>query len=702
MNSTASWEGAAQTRYGDAAAAWRAGFADGIKPVTVLTVSEWADQYRILTGKEGNEPGQWKTARTPYLREIMDCLSATHPATDVVFKKPSQIGGTECGHNWIGYIIAQAPGVVMYVLPSSETSARTSKQRLAAMIDECPAIRARIAPARSRDSGNTTRMKDFPGGTLLLASSKSAAELKSVPVQYLYADEIDEYPDDLDGQGDALKLAERRTGGRSRTKKFKTSTPTVKGRSRIDREFEKSDQRHYYVPCPHCAHEQRLVWDQVRYEVALEHEYTCRHCGTVSDAAGVEPGPHACPDCGAAGQADEHSLTSRATHDILDVWYECTACNARIDESAKPAMLTAGRWVAHSPGPRRACGFALSALYAPLGWYSWRQAVTEYLESEGKPNLRKVWTNTVLGESYEDSFEQPDEVALKLRADTDYLIRTVPAGGLLLTAGVDVQGDRLEVKVKAWGRDEESWLIDYQVLHGDPVQLDGEATVWAQLDELLSRRWPHASGAVLGITATAVDTGGHCTHTVYEYCRRRAARHVIAVKGSSLRGRPILGKPTMVDVNYRGRTVEHGVKLWPVGTDTAKEQIYRRLNITEPGPGAMHWPMGLPDTYFKGLTAEKLKRQTNRRGYEVVVWEKEGTQRNEPLDCEVYAYVAALYAAVPRMNWDGLERAILRQVQVDDDAPVVSPVTAPVQAAPTQPSAPRPRPRSRGFVSRWQ
>ena len=669
MNSTASWEGAAQTRYGDAAAAWRAGFAEGIKPVTVLTVSEWADQYRILTGKEGNEPGQWKTSRTPYLREIMDCLSATHPATDIVFKKPSQIGGTECGHNWIGYIIAQAPGVVMYVLPSSETSARTSKQRLAAMIDECPAIRAKIAPARSRDSGNTTRMKDFPGGTLLLASSKSAAELKSVPVQYLYADEIDEYPDDLDGQGDALKLAERRTGGRSRTKKFKTSTPTVKGRSRIDREFAKSDQRYFEVPCPHCTHEQRLVWDQVRYEVALEHEYTCRHCGAVSDAAGVEPGPHTCPDCGAAGQADEHSLTARATNDVLDVWYECAACNARIDESAKPAMLEAGRWVAHAPGPRRAAGFALSALYAPLGWYSWRQAVTEYLESEGKPNLRKVWTNTVLGESYEDSFEQPDHQALKQRADPTYLIGTVPAGALMLTAAVDVQGNRLEVKVKGYGRGEESWLISHQVLYGDPVQLDGVGTVWSQLDEIIDRPWLHASGATLKIAATGIDTGGHCTHTVYEYCRRRATKHVIALKGASKPGQPILGKPRLVDVHYQGRVIEEGVQLYAVGTDTAKELVYRRLNLEEPGPGYMHWPLGLPDEYFNQLTAEKLKRKLTAAGYEKAVWEKDGTQRNEALDLEVYAYATALHAGIQRANWDRLEQLLLARLAREEETP---------------------------------
>ena len=664
-----------QNGLGDAGAAWRAGFAAGAKPTAVITVSEWAAQHRFLSSKESDKHGKWDNDFTPYLCEIMDCLSVTHPATDVVFKKSSQIGGTECGHNWLGYIITEAPGVTMYVLPSSDTSARTSKQRLAAMIDECPAIGAKISPARSRDSGNTTRMKEFPGGALFLASSKSAAELKSVPVRNLYADEIDEYPEDLDGQGDALALAERRTGGRSRTKRLKTSTPTVAGKSRIDALFKASDQRYYFVPCPLCYHNQRLVFERMRWEVTQAQSYTCRACGLVSDAKGVEHGLHFCPGCDIAGEADETTLIVTSTHDVTDVWYECESCSGRIDEHHKPAILRAGQWIAMNPGPRRAAGFSINALYSPLGWYSWTQAVSEFLASEGKPSLRKVWTNTVLGEPYEDSFEQPQSSALQQRSDTTYLIRTVPAGGMSLTAGVDVQHNRLEVKVLAWGRGEESWLVDYQQLHGDPTQLEGPTSVWAQLDALLERRYPHASGSMLPIVATAVDTG-YCTHTVYEYCRRRAHRHVIAIKGASQAGKAILGAPVKVDVDYRGKKIEQGVKLWSIGTDTAKELIYRRLNIELAGPGCMHWPMGLPIDYFAQLTAEKLKRITNKAGYQVTRWEKDGTQRNEALDLQVYAYAAALYAGIQTVNWDALEKA-LQAVPVSEETPIAAPAPPP-------------------------
>jgi phage terminase large subunit GpA-like protein len=674
---------------GDAAAACRAGFAAGIRPTATLTVSEWADSERILSGKEGEEAGPWRTARTPYLREIMDCLSVTHPATDVVFRKASQIGGTECGHCWIGYVIDQAPGAMMYVLPSSDTSARTSKQRLAAMIEMTPALSRKIKPARSRDSGNTTRMKEFPGGVLVLASSKSAAELKSMPVRYLYADEIDEYPDDLDGQGDALALAERRTGGRGRTKRFKTSTPTDE-RSRIERLWRASDQRRYLVPCPHCAHEQHLVWTQIRYDVAIERSVTCHHCGLVSDGASLElDSVHTCPGCTVAATVSERTLATRATQDVLDVWYECAACAGRIDEARKTALLARGRWYAFNSGPRRTVGFALNALYSPLGWYSWRQAVVEYLASEGKPNLRKVWTNTVLGEPYYGNVEQPVDTVLAQRVDPSYQIRTVPAGGLTLIGSVDVQGNRLEAKVKAWGRGEESWLIAYEVLHGDPVMLDGPGTVWAQLDELLDRRWPHASGATLVIAATGIDTGGHCTQTVYEYCRRRAQRtigKVLAIKGASRPGRPVISaRPRLIDVTYDGRTIAEGLKLWSVGTDTAKELIYQRLNIETPGPACMHFPLGLPAEYYAQLTAERLKRVTNSRGYEVKRWEKDGAVRNEALDLEVYNYATAHAAGVTRANWDILEQLILAQAEQ---------ARAPVSAETNRAAAPPP-PRGR-------
>jgi phage terminase large subunit GpA-like protein len=252
-------------------------------------------------------------------------------------------------------------------------------------------------------------------------------------------------------------------------------------------------------------------------------------------------------------------------------------------------------------------------------------------------------------------------------------------GGLMLSASVDVQVDRIETQVKAWGRGEESWLVQYQVIHGD-TETDAP---WTALDEFLQLTFKHESGVPMRILATAVDSGFR-TQKVYDFCRRRVHRHVLPVKGMSREGKAILGRPTLQDVTHRGETVKNGVALWPVGADTAKARIYARMKITLPGPGCMHWPAGLPDEYFKGLTAERLIKRYHK-GYARMSWEKDAGARNEPLDLEVYAYAAALYAGVARVNWDKLE-ATMRSAAGDLF------VAAAQEAAPTEPPTPAEKP----------
>jgi phage terminase large subunit GpA-like protein len=250
---------------------------------------------------------------------------------------------------------------------------------------------------------------------------------------------------------------------------------------------------------------------------------------------------------------------------------------------------------------------------------------------------------------------------LRQRIDA-YRVGQVLAGALLLTAGVDVQGDRLEITVKGWGRGEESWLVDWQQIFGDPSQI-GPGSVWEELAKLLDKGYPHAGGATLRIRAMAVDSGGHHTQEVYANARAHRRRHVIAINGQSKPGRPILGRPSAVDFNFRGQVVKHGVKLWPVGSDTAKTKIYNRLKITEPGADCMHFPAGLPDNYFAQLTAEKqVKSYVN--GFERFKWVKDAGVRNEAIDCEVYAYAAAIYCGITRMNWD-LQEQLINPTQRD-------------------------------------
>jgi len=667
-------------KYADVDQAYREAFARGMRPEPRTSVAQWSEDHRRLSRVASSEPGRWRNARTPYLVEIMEVLSVTSPVTDVWFMKATQVGATECGNNWVGSVIHKNPAPMMVVFPTSATAKRQSKQRIAPMLEETPALINAVKKPRARDSGNTTLLKEFVGGILILAGANSAKELRSSPVKNLFLDEIDEYPADLDNQGDPLLLAEKRTSNFARRKRFKVSTPTVKGHSRIERGFNRSDQRYYFVPCPHCAHEQKLVWDQMRWSTRKVLEHHCRGCGEVH-VAGVLPGALSCTcdSCGLVADLEQHPLNERDTGELDAVHYECESCHEPIAEHHKTAMLAGGRWIATAPGPNKDVGFHLNALYSPLGWYSWTEAVTDRLEAEGNPADLKVWTNTVLGLTYSVDADQPDTDLLAGRL-SDYRIGQVPAGALFLTAAVDVQKDRLEIKVKGWGRGEESWLIDWQQIYGNPNQPE----VWNALDDLRAKRYPHAFGADLPIEMTAIDSGGHHTHEVYNYVRRR--RRVMAVKGASTRGKAVLSRPSLVDVKASGKVHKRGVKLWLIGTDTAKKTIYGRLKIIDAGrPGYMHFPHGLPVDYFDQLTAEKIITRYVR-GFEVHDFDKEPNARNEALDCEVYAYAAALHAGLARKRWPALEARL--RARAERQAASVSQETPPAAPASSAPAAP--------------
>jgi phage terminase large subunit GpA-like protein len=301
----------------------------GMLPDPDLTVSEWAEQHRWLSSRASAEPGRYRTARTPYLREIMDALSPRHPAQRVSFMKAAQVGATEAGNNWIGFVIHHAPGPMLAVLPTVEMAKRTSRGRLDPLIADSPALRERVQPARSRDAGNSMLSKEFPGGILVLTGANSATGLRSMPARYIFLDEVDAYPASADEEGDPVTLAEARTTTFShRRKVFMVSTPTIRGISRIEREYEASDQRRYFVPCPHCGAMQWMQFERLRWDKGR-------------------------PDTAA---------------------YHCEGCERPIAEHHKTRMLEQGEWraTAVSADPH-SIGFHISALYSPLGWKSWRR-----------------------------------------------------------------------------------------------------------------------------------------------------------------------------------------------------------------------------------------------------------------------------------------------------------------------------------------
>ena len=566
--------------------AWR----EGLRPDPRLTVSEWAGRYRMLSTKESAEPGHWRNARTPYLREIMDCLSPSSPVERVVLMKGAQVGGTALGLNWVGYAIHHAPGPMMIVWPTTEMAQRNSKHRIDPLIEESPVLKDIIAPPRSRDSGNTVLMKEFRGGVLVMTGANSAVGLRSMPVRYLFLDEVDAYPLDVDGEGDAIHLAEARTRTFARRKILLVSTPTIAGASIIEREYEASDQRRYFVPCPHCGHRQWLKFERLRWE---------------------------------RGQPDTAA-------------YHCEACEAPMEEHHKPRMLEQGEWIAQGVGA--SAGFHLSSLYSP--WRKWREIAASWeqaaLSESRSVATIKAFKNSELGETWVEEGEAPDWQHLLERRE-DYRIGSVPSGGLLLTAGVDVQKDRIEVSVWAFGRGKESWLVEHRVLMGDTARDE----VWKALASVLRETWTHASGCQVSLARMALDTG-FATQEAYAFIRQLRDARLMAVKGVA-RGAALVGTPTAVDATVGGKKLRRGIKVFAVTGGIAKLEFYNNLRkspeVAEDGvtirypSGYVHLPK-VDAEYLQQLCAEQLVTRRDRNGFAIREWQKM-RERNEALDCYV-------------------------------------------------------------------
>ena len=609
--------------------AWR----EGLLPDPLLTVSEWSDRHRMLSSKASAEPGRWRTSRTPYLKAIMDCLSPTSPVERVVFMKAAQLGATEMGSNWIGYVIHHAPGPMMAVWPTVEMAKRNSKQRIDPLIEESAALVELIAPARSRDSGNTILAKEFRGGVLVMTGANSAVGLRSMPVRYLFLDEVDGYPLDVEGEGDAISLAEARTRTFARRKILIVSTPTISGASAIEREYEASDQRRYFVPCPHCSHRQWLRFEQLRWD---------------------------------KGQPETAA-------------YICESCDTAIAEHHKTWMLEHGEWrsmVDDATG--RTAGFHLSSLYSPVGWRSWQDIAQAWegavSKESGSAAAIKTFKNTELGETWVEEGEAPDWQRLVERRE-DYPLGRVPQGGLLLVGAADVQKDRIEASIWAFGRGKASWLVEHRVLMGDTAR----DAVWKRLAELLAETWTHESGAAMPLARFALDTG-FATQEAYAFVRACRDSRVMPVKGVP-RGPALIGTPTAVDVSQGGKKLRRGIKVFTVAVGIAKLEFYNNLrksaDVSEDGvttvypTGFVHLPK-IDAEFIQQLCAEQLITRRDRNGFPVREWQKM-RERNEALDCYVYARAAASAAGLDRFeerHWRELERQLGVAPPLDAPPPI--------------------------------
>lgn len=604
-------------------------FREFLAPPTRVTVTEWAEKNRRLSGIESAEPGPYRVSRTPYAQEPQDCMSPRSSVEEIVLMWAAQTSKTTVLLNCVGASIGADPGPIMIVWPTNTVAKKNSRQRIAPLLNESRQLQSKVARNRSRDKANTTLLKEFDGGILVIAGANSAADLRSTPVRDLYLDEVDNFPHDVDGEGDPSKLAEMRQTTFARRKRLRSSTPHTKGASRIEDAYDGSDKCRYHVACPHCGAYQPLEF----------------------------------------GAGKSHGLKWDKAEDgspiASSVRYVCAANGCEIRENKKTAMLAGGVWIAERPGAQdgKVRGFHLNGLYSPLGWLSWRQIAQEFFEAvraaaRGDVALLRVFVNTRLAETFEESGDKADANELRRRAN-ELPLRIVQHGMLVCTMATDVQGDRIEAFVWAWGPGLERQLVDRAVFHGDPnIPEDQANSVWAKLTAYRRAPLSHVSGGAVPILAGFVDSGGHSTQAVYAYCRAHQFEHVHAVKGASQPKKPILGKPTDVLVNWQGTTVKKGVKLWPIGTDTAKFEIYGRYRVAKPGPGYVHLSKHLPDEVFEQLTSEKLVTRYVK-GRARLEWIKASGVRNEALDCAVYALAAAHWVGIDRWGpsdwalWNG-------------------------------------------------
>lgn len=609
-----------------------------VAPPAAIGVDEWADEHRVLSPESSAEPGPWNTDRTPYSREPMRAI-ADPRVESVVLMWGSQLGKTDIQLNTIGYFTGHDPSPIMVIQPDLMVAKDFSNDRLTPMYRDSPQLSKLVTKDKSRDSRNTVLYKSFPGGRINIAGANSPASLASKPIRVVIGDEVDRFPVSAGKEGDPVSLVTARTETFGNKKLVLVSTPTIKDASRIEELYQDSTMEQLHLPCPSCGDLQTLEWKRIKYEYDTE----------TSQCVRVE---HVCLFCG-------------ALHTELE-WKKDYAKNAV--------------WIAQKKHATTR-GFKLSSLYATIN-VTWKKIVEKwYKANKGGPQKLKTFFNTVLAETWEEDGEKLDEDVLYNRREMYHA--DVPDGVKILTAAVDTQDDRFEIEVQGWGAGHENWHIQYHVIYGDLKQRQ----VWKDLSEYLNRTWEDIHGNRFPIAFTCMDSGGHFTNEVYEFCKKRAAQRIFAIKGEGSGDGTHL--PLIIGTSTNNR---YKATVFRLGVDEGKSKVTSALSLLptdEQGnktEGYVHFPLTTPERnrgyekqYFEGLTAEELKTRY-KMGSAYQVWVKT-KPRNEPLDLAVYNRAAI---EILQPNLDDMDPYCSVKITIDN----------PVSLAPVQP-----RKRRRGTNS---
>lgn len=627
---------------------WRS-LCAGMHAIPTEKPSAWAAKNRIMSRGVSAQPGRFKAL--PMQIDAMD--DAVDPeVSEVVLCFAAQTAGkTEILFNLIGYFIAADPAPQIYIQPTDKLASDYSKERIAPMIRDTPALAALVTDPRTRDSGNTVLSKLYPGGSIAFVGANSPAGLAGRPRRCVWQDEIDRYPSSAGTEGDPCALADKRAESFPNAVKYKTSTPTVKGRSRIWQCLEASDLQKWHVKCPRCDCEQVFAWAQIGW-------------------------PENKPE---------------------EAWIECIGCKAKLTDAERETAVRRGKWKPTQPfrGVRGRWLNGINTLFRKQKGFRNRlhQMAAEFIAAKaGGPSTLRVWINTFLCECYEEESGMPVTVDDLQKRGESYEPDEIPIGALLLTAGVDVQADRLECEIVAWGRDEESWGIEKRVFDGDPERDE----VWQNLDAFLLSGFKRADGVPIAPERVFVDMQ-HKTKRVLEFCAPRLARGVYPCRGTNRAGPappPLL--PAKASRNNRLR-----LPHWNIGVTVAKTTIYDRLALPIPGPRAMHFPegFGYDADHFRQLTCEKRRRRYSHGvGYDIFEKEK-NSDRNEALDLRVYAFAAL--ASLGKIRWDKLAARRLEQAPKEEAGEgAATAENIPTEPPPPPPTRPTRSPR-RNFVTSW-
>lgn len=583
----------------------------GMKPPEDLTVTEWAEEKRRLSSESSAEPGPWRTTRTPYLREPMDAF--TDPKVRrIVMVAASQVGKSEFINNCIGYIIDEDPGSILFVHPTTIDAKEYSKLRIAPMIRDCPSLRRKVAPAKSRESGNTLLQKTYPGGILTLCGSTEAHALASKPIRYVLGDERDRWATSAGNEGDPWDLAMARQTTFYNAKAVEVSTPTIKNASAIEASYAEGTQEKWKSKCPHCGKYHEIQWEDIRYE----YETT--------------------------------EINHKKTYKVTSVWYVCPECACVSDELTMKRQ--SARWVADNPeayaqGVR---SFWLNAFVSQ--WASWTSIILKFLNAIGNTRKLQVVYNTCFGQLWEDRGDLEDEDSLMARRE-EYPAE-LPDGVLVLTAGVDTQDDRMEYEIVGHGHFGETWGIEKGIVMGRP---DDDAT-WSKLDDLVfDRILRFSDGLGLPVSMSFVDEGGHFTQDVRRQCRARIGKKVFCIKGMPGADKPFTAPPKKQKIMVN-KVAIGTCWQYQLGVDAGKQLIMDNLSVKKPGAKYCHFPRrdDYGSAYFTGLLSEHLVYKADKR--QPWVWDKiPGHERNEALDCRNYALAA--FKALPA-NLDAIDRRL--------------------------------------------